>query len=224
MWMLKWDADYLYLALDVTDDSFTVGEPSPRRHTYCWKTGLQIGFEVGGPAASTPGALQAERSTSLEVSRLDRINLGFFPGQTSCRTQPNISAATLTSQYEQVALASHPGTHPCLSARPPANLSPLVSTLRRLPIAGVHCVCSRARALVRRSPLSPLAHCIFSLHPLSASSLCILSLLHPLSASSLCILSLHPLTASSHCILSLHPLRARARSRSHATVTAASSM
>ena len=81
-WMMRWDENFLYLALDVIDDTFTVGEKGGNLgRTFCWKTGLQLGFEVGGPGSHHPGALQAERSADLDISRLDLINIGFFPGQ-----------------------------------------------------------------------------------------------------------------------------------------------
>jgi hypothetical protein len=98
-WMLRWDDDHLYIALEVIDDTFNVGvRDQTHLRTYCWQTGLQLGFEVGGPSAPTgsaggPGILQARRSDSLDISRLTLMNVGFHPGQTSCLTRPNMSAA-----------------------------------------------------------------------------------------------------------------------------------
>ncbi|KAL1528381.1 hypothetical protein AB1Y20_009732 [Prymnesium parvum] len=95
-WMIAWDESYFYLAIEEVDDVFTVGEPGSHWNTYCWKTGLQLGFEVGGPNAqengvSMTGVLQARRSSDLGISRLDLINLGLEPGHTSCATTPNMS-------------------------------------------------------------------------------------------------------------------------------------
>jgi hypothetical protein len=57
---------------------------------------LQVAFEVGGPQArdfgkSMAGVLQAERSDRLDISRFDLMNLGLFPGQTSCLTTPSMA-------------------------------------------------------------------------------------------------------------------------------------
>ena len=85
--MLAHDDDYLYLALEVTDDVFKVDAS-------CYKQGVQIGFETGGRASqaadgrSLAGELQAKRASSLAVSRLDLLNFGLKPGQRECNTQP----------------------------------------------------------------------------------------------------------------------------------------
>lgn len=80
-----------YLAVDVTDDIFQVGARNVQEgsweKTFCWKTGLQLGFEVGGPDAlasgkSMAGILHEERSASLKKSMFDLINIGLYPGQT----------------------------------------------------------------------------------------------------------------------------------------------
>ena len=44
--MLKWDDKYLFLALDVTDDTHVGGDIGA-----CYKQGVQVAFEVGGPAS-----------------------------------------------------------------------------------------------------------------------------------------------------------------------------
>jgi len=99
-WMLAWDEVAFYLAVDVTDDIFQVGARNVQvgswEKTFCWKTGLQLGFEVGGPDAlasgkSMAGILHEERSASLKKSMFDLINIGLYPGQTSCLTSVNMS-------------------------------------------------------------------------------------------------------------------------------------
>ena len=88
--MTAWDDDYFYLAIDVTDDVMRVGR-------LCYEQGLQVAFEVGGPASkdggtSMAGMLQAKRSTDIGVSQLALVNMGLIPSQSGpngayCSTQ-----------------------------------------------------------------------------------------------------------------------------------------
>jgi len=80
-WMLSWDSDYLYLAAKVTDDTLQTSST-------CYENGLQVAFEVGGPAqGERAGMLQAERSSDLEVSRLELINMALGAEQHACSTE-----------------------------------------------------------------------------------------------------------------------------------------
>jgi len=81
-WMMRWDDDFVYLAIDVTDDKLQVS-------SRCLDQGLQVAFEVAGPGVdggAEKGALQDERSPVSDVSRLQLLNVGLKPGQTSCST------------------------------------------------------------------------------------------------------------------------------------------
>ena len=93
-WMLAYDDDNFYIGADVTDDVFAVGSYDARLpHTSCYKTGMQLGFEVEGPHRGIDaGMLRAERSADLDVSRFILLNLGLYPGTTSCLSTPNTSA------------------------------------------------------------------------------------------------------------------------------------
>ena len=97
-WMTAWDDDYFYLAIDVTDDVMRVGR-------LCYEQGLQVAFEVGGPASkdggtSMAGMLQAKRSSDLSISRLNLINLGLQEGQASCTTAPGATGRDCCVHYE----------------------------------------------------------------------------------------------------------------------------
>jgi len=89
-WMAAWNDAWLYLALDVSDDKVLVGTVEEQQSSGgsdgCWsfKSGLQLGFEVGGPSATVPQLVQAVRSDNLEISRLVNLGLGLRPGQQSC--------------------------------------------------------------------------------------------------------------------------------------------
>eukprot|EP00966_Prymnesium_polylepis_P109426 2532846-Prymnesium_polylepis.2 len=87
---LAWDEGFLYLAIDVTDDVFQAGARTHGYKRYCWKTGLQLGFEVGGPTSDEEGMLQALRSTNPDVSMLNLLNVGLFPGQLGCLTASSV--------------------------------------------------------------------------------------------------------------------------------------
>ena len=96
--MTAWDDDYFYLAIDVTDDVMRVGR-------LCYEQGLQVAFEVGGPASkdggtSMAGMLQAKRSSDLSISRLNLINLGLQEGQASCTTAPGATGRDCCVHYE----------------------------------------------------------------------------------------------------------------------------
>ena len=73
-WSLRWDDFYFYVAADVTDDTFKVGERTRQNADlrYCYKTGLQLGFEVGGPdQGDGQGVLQARPITPRPRSARD---------------------------------------------------------------------------------------------------------------------------------------------------------
>ena len=79
-WMLAWDTTYFYLAAEVTDDVLQTSDQ-------CFKNGMQVAFEVGGPGKGEgKGMLQAERSADLAESRLELINLSLGGGQSACTT------------------------------------------------------------------------------------------------------------------------------------------
>ena len=64
--MLVSDPGDAYVAAVVTDDTFKVGERTRQNADlrYCYKTGLQLGFEVGGPdQGDGQGVLQARPIT-----------------------------------------------------------------------------------------------------------------------------------------------------------------
>ena len=47
----------------------------------CYENGVQAAFEVGGPSGpSGVGMLQAQRSPSLDISRIQQLSLGLRPG------------------------------------------------------------------------------------------------------------------------------------------------
>jgi len=92
---VSWDEDNLYLAADVTDELLRVSST-------CYKNGMQVGIEVGGSGAKMEGMLQAERSTSLDISRLRLLNVGLKPGQSSCSTALDESGSCCV-QYENSA-------------------------------------------------------------------------------------------------------------------------
>ena len=76
------DDDFLYLAIDVTDDTFIVGE-------HCWECGVQVAFEVAGSAAgAAAGVLQDKRSDDPAISREIDMSMGLKQKQTQCRS-PN---------------------------------------------------------------------------------------------------------------------------------------
>lgn len=80
-WMLAWDDTYLYLAATVTDDQLQTSDT-------CYKNGLQVAFEVGGPGrGEMTGILQAEHSADLAISRLQLMNVGLKAGQSACTTE-----------------------------------------------------------------------------------------------------------------------------------------
>jgi hypothetical protein len=87
--MLAWNDAWFYIAIEARDDATVGGEVAPpldARGAGCtaYRTGLQLGFEVGGPAAPVPGLVQAARSADLAVSRMLHVGLGLRPGQESC--------------------------------------------------------------------------------------------------------------------------------------------
>ena len=88
--MVAYNDAWLYLAFDVQDDKTFVGsaveQASAGGADGCWsyRTGLQIGFEIGGQMAPVPGLVQAERSEDLAVSRMLHVGLGLRPGQETC--------------------------------------------------------------------------------------------------------------------------------------------
>jgi len=63
----------------------------------CWsfKSGLQLGFEIGGPSAAVPQLVQAVRSEDLEISHLIHLGLGLRPGQQSCVSSHGASVNNL---------------------------------------------------------------------------------------------------------------------------------
>mmetsp|Transcript_31519 Transcript_31519/g.56411 ORF Transcript_31519/g.56411 Transcript_31519/m.56411 type:complete len:241 (-) Transcript_31519:65-787(-) len=84
--MLKWDPEYIYLAVEVMDDVWepiTVG-------TRCHTNGVQLAFEVGGDDSldldgnSALGLVQARRSRELNISRSVLINVGMSAFETHC--------------------------------------------------------------------------------------------------------------------------------------------
>ena len=82
VWRVAWDDDFLYLAIDVTDDTFIVGE-------HCWECGVQVAFEVAGSAAgAAAGVLQDKRSDDPAISREIDMSMGLKQKQTQCRS-PN---------------------------------------------------------------------------------------------------------------------------------------
>ena len=82
MWRVAWDDDFLYLAIDVTDNTFIVGE-------HCWECGVQVAFEVAGSAAgAAAGVLQDKRSDDPAISREIDMSMGLKQKQTQCRS-PN---------------------------------------------------------------------------------------------------------------------------------------
>ena len=73
---MAWDDDFLYLAIDVTDDTFIVGE-------HCWECGVQVAFEVAGSAAgAAAGVLQDKRSDDPAISREIDMSMGLKQKQT----------------------------------------------------------------------------------------------------------------------------------------------
>ena len=105
--MIKWDTDSLYLALDVIDDKHMGGGA-------CYKNGVQVAFEVGGPASkgqdggSLSGVLQAKRSTTSELSRLHLLNVGLGDAQNKCQCT-NCARSAHTPAAEAI---------PCAADRP----------------------------------------------------------------------------------------------------------
>ena len=92
-WMLAWDDTYLYLAAKVTDDVLQTS-------SVCYENGLQVAFEVGGPGQGRQaGMLQAERSSDLDVSRLELINMALGAEQQSCNNL-GTDARQCCLQYE----------------------------------------------------------------------------------------------------------------------------
>ena len=102
--MLSWDSSNLYLAIEVVDD--IVGASGT-----CYANGVQTAFEVAGAQGSaSPGMLQAERSPSTAISRLQLINLGLRPesldgnGGAFCDSQSTTTSETCCVDYELCAL------------------------------------------------------------------------------------------------------------------------